>query len=41
MPDTIPPAVVLDVRFLLSLRNVDDPLRKRLYKVSHEAARFW
>ena len=34
-------AVVLYVRFPLSLRNVDDLLHERGIEVSHETIRFW
>ena len=34
-------AVMLYVRFPLSLRNVEDLLRERGIDVSHEAVRFW
>ncbi len=34
-------AVVLHVRFPVSLRNVDDLLHERGIEVSHETIRFW
>ncbi len=34
-------AVVLYIRFPLSLRNVDDLLHERGIEVSHETIRFW
>jgi putative transposase len=40
-PEIIRLAVMLYVRFLLSLRNVEDLLHERGIDVSHEAVRFW
>ena len=40
-PEIIRLAVMLYVRFPLSLRNVEDLLHERGIDVSHEAARFW
>lgn len=40
-PDIIRLAVMLYVRFPLSLRNVEDLLHERGIDVSHEAVRFW
>jgi putative transposase len=40
-PDIIRLAVMLYVRFPLSLRNVEDLLHERGIKVSHETIRFW
>lgn len=40
-PEVIRLAVVLYVRFALSLRNVDNPLHERGIEVSHETIRFW
>ena len=40
-PDIIRLAVVLCVRFPLSLRNVEDLLHERGVDVSHETVRFW
>ncbi len=34
-------AVMLYIRFPLSLRNVEDPLHERGIEVSHESVRFW
>ncbi len=34
-------AVMMYVRFPLSLRNVEDPLLERGIDVSHEAVRYW
>jgi putative transposase len=33
--------VMLDVRFPLSLRNVEDLLHERGNEISHETVRFW
>jgi putative transposase len=33
--------VILDVRFLLSLRNVEDLLHERGIEISHETVWFW
>jgi len=40
-PEVIRLAVMLYVRFPLSLRNVEDLLHKRGVDLSHEAMRFW
>ncbi len=40
-PEIIRLAVILYVRFPLSLRNVEDLLHERGIDVSHEAVRFW
>ena len=40
-PEVIRLAVMLCVRFLLSLRNVEDLLHERGVDVSHETVRFW
>ena len=40
-PEIIRLAVMLYVRFSLSLRNVEDPLHERGVDVSHETVRFW
>ncbi|WP_412552033.1 IS6 family transposase [Shimia sp. MIT910701] len=40
-PDIIRLAVMLYVRFPLSLRNVEDLLHERGIEVSHETSRFW
>jgi len=40
-PETIRLAVALGVRFLLSLRNVEDLLHERGVEISHETVRFW
>ena len=40
-PEIIRLAVMLYVRFPLSLRNVDDLLHERGIEVSHETVRFW
>ena len=40
-PEVIRLAVILYVRFPLSLRNVKDLLHERGIEVSHEAVRFW
>ena len=40
-PEIIRLAVMMYVRFPLSLRNVDDLLHERGIDVSHEAVRFW
>jgi len=34
-------AVILYIRFPLSLRNVEDLLHERRVEVSHETIRFW
>ncbi len=40
-PEIIRLAVMLKVRFPLSLRNVEDLLHERRIEVSHETIRFW
>ncbi len=40
-PEIIRLAVMMYLRFPLSLRNVEDPLHERGIDVSHEAIRFW
>ncbi len=40
-PEIIRPAVMMHVRFPLSLRNVEDLLHERGIDVSHEAVRLW
>jgi putative transposase len=40
-PEIIRIAVMLYIRFPLSLRNVGDMLHERGIKVSHESVRFW
>ena len=40
-PEIIRLAVMLYVRFPLSLRNVEDLLHERGIEISHETARFW
>jgi putative transposase len=40
-PEVIRLAVMLYVRFLLSLRNVEDLLHERGVEISHETVRFW
>jgi len=40
-PEIIRLAVMLYVRFLLSLRNVEDLLHERGIEISHETVRFW
>ena len=40
-PEIIGLAVMLYVRFPLSLRNVEDLLHERGIDVSHETVRFW
>ena len=40
-PEIIRLAVMLYVRYPLSLRNVEDPLHERGIDVSHETVRFW
>jgi putative transposase len=40
-PEIIRLAVMLYIRFPLSLRNVEDLLHERGIDVSHEAVRFW
>ncbi|WP_299753370.1 hypothetical protein [uncultured Boseongicola sp.] len=40
-PDIIRLAVMMDVRFRLSLRNVEDLLHERGIEISHETVRFW
>jgi len=40
-PEIIRLAVMLYIRFPLSLRNVEDPLHERGIDISHEAVRDW
>ena len=40
-PEIIRLAVMLYVRFTLSLRNVEDLLHERGVDISHETVRFW
>jgi putative transposase len=40
-PEIIRLAVMMYVRFPLSLRNVEDLLRERRIDISHETVRFW
>ena len=40
-PENIRLAVMLYVRFPLSLRNVEDLLHERGIEISHETVRFW
>ena len=40
-PEIIPLAVMMYVRFPLSLRNVEDLLHERAIEISHETVRFW
>jgi putative transposase len=40
-PEIIRLAVMMYVRFPLSLRNVEDLLHERGIEVSHETVRFW
>jgi len=40
-PEIIRLAVVFDMRFPLSLRNVEDLLHERGIDVSHETVRYW
>ncbi len=40
-PEIIRLAVMLYVRFPLSLRNVEDLLHERGIDISHESVRFW
>ncbi len=40
-PEIIRPAVIMYVRFPLSLRNVEDLLHERGIEVRHETVRFW
>ena len=40
-PEIIRLAVILYVRFPLSLRNVEDLLHERGVEISHETVRFW
>jgi len=41
LPENIRLAVMMYVRFPLSLRNVEDLLHERGIDVSHETVRFW
>lgn len=40
-PETIRPAVLMYVKFPLSLRNVKDLLHERGIAICHETVRFW
>ncbi len=40
-PEVIRLAVMMYVRYLLSLRNVGDLLHERGSEISHETVRFW
>ena len=40
-PEIIRLAVMLYVRYPLSLRNVEDLLHERAIEISHETGRFW
>jgi len=40
-PEIIRLAVMMYVRFPLSLRNVEDLLHERCVEISHETVRFW
>ena len=40
-PEIIPLAVMMYIRFLLSLRNVEDLLHERGVDVSYESVRYW
>jgi len=40
-PEVIRLAVMLNVRFPLLLRNVEDLLHERGFEISHESLRFW
>jgi putative transposase len=40
-PAIIRLAVMLYIRFLLSLRNVEDLLHERGIEISHETVRYW
>jgi putative transposase len=40
-PEIIRPAVMMDVRYPLSLRNVGDLLHERGIDITHETVRFW
>ena len=40
-PEIIRSAVMLYVRYPLSLRNVEDVLHERGIEISHETVRFW
>ena len=39
--EIIRPAVMMDVRYPLSLRNVEDLLHERGINITHEMVRFW
>ena len=41
LPEIIRLAVMMHIRFPLSLRNVEDLLHERGADVSHETGRFW
>ena len=40
-PEIIRLAVMLYIRFRLSLRNVEDHLQERGVEISHETVRYW
>ena len=40
-PEIIRLAVMMDVRYPLSPRNVEDPLHERGIDINHETVRFW
>ena len=40
-PEIIRLAVILYIRFPLSLRNIEDLLHERGIEISHETGRFW
>ena len=40
-PDIIRLAVMMDVRYPLSLRTIEDLLHKRGIDITHETVRFW
>jgi putative transposase len=40
-PEIVCLAVMMYIRFPLSLRNVEDLLHERRIDISHETARFW
>jgi putative transposase len=41
MPEIIRLAVMMHIRFLLSIRNVGDLLHERGVDITHETVRFW
>jgi len=40
-PEIIRLAVMMDIRYSLSLRNVEDLLHERCIDVTHKTVRFW